>query len=151
MVRAVPLVRVTGQGVCVLTVVRTVPLVHVTGQGVFVCVLTVVRTVPLVLVAGQGVSVPLGGLEQPLLLAGCQLLAVLPEVATLPPLPGHARRQSLHVLHDVCVTAWWGGGGKGGGGGGGGREGRDRQKRRRQGGETRGGRGGGCPKRKSER
>ena len=130
MVVAVPLVRVTGQGVCVLTVVRTVPLVHV---------------------AGQGVSVPLGGLEQPLLLAGCQLLAVLPEVATLPPLPGHARRQSLHVLHDVCVTAWWGGGGKIRGRGEGDEEVRERQRRRRQGEETRGRRGRECQKRKRER
>lgn len=64
-----------------------------------------VWAVPLVEVAGQGLSVPLRGLEHALLLGGGELLAVLPEVAALAPLPGDPCRQPLHVLHRVIVTS----------------------------------------------
>lgn len=67
--------------------------------------LTVVWAIPLVHVAGQGLPVPLRRLEQAFLLGGGELLAVLPEVAALAPLPGDPCRQPLHVLHRVIVTS----------------------------------------------
>lgn len=75
----------------------------------YVCaVYTMQRPVLLVQVARQRVSVPLRWLEHALLLGGGELLAVLPEVATLASLPaGDSCRQAFDVLHQLHVAAWW--------------------------------------------
>lgn len=67
--------------------------------------LTMVRAILLEHVAGKCVSVPFGGFQHALLFGRDELLAILPKVSTLSPLPGNSSRQAFDIISHISVTS----------------------------------------------